>query len=412
MTNAKEELLHSSEPKKRVSDAYGERLRTFSKTDVRYWRERILKPRYQQSGQNREAPNWAVEIQHRGRRHRLSLGTPNREAAAARARDMFLFVQAQGWEAAMSKYRPSLAPKRADITVGEFLAEVSAKADKETKTIDDYARALRKIVSDVFDLDTGKRKFDYRSGGYQKWLGSVHGVKLSRLLPERVQAWKRSFLARAGKDPREQRKARVSVNSFLRRARSLFSPAIIQCLFGIELPSPLPFDGVAFEPRVSRKYHSEIDVGALIRAASAELAVTQPEVFKAFLLALMAGLRRKEIDLLEWSSFQWEAGVIRIAPTKYFHPKTEDSVGDVPLDPEAMEIFRGYRERSTGAFVIESKVPPKPGVRYFHYRAQAVFEELAKWLRAQGVTTPKPLHDLRKEFGTQLAAVHGNSCRF
>src|SRR5262249_5697303 len=309
MTNAKEELLHSSEPKKRVSDAYGERLRTFSKTDVRYWRERILKPRYQQSGQNREAPNWAVEIQHRGRRHRLSLGTPNREAAAARARDMFLFVQAQGWEAAMSKYRPSLAPKRADITVGEFLAEVSAKADKETKTIDDYARALRKIVSDVFDLDTGKRKFDYRSGGYQKWLGSVHGVKLSRLLPERVQAWKRSFLARAGKNPREQRKARGAGNSFLRRARSPVSPAIIQCLSGIELPSPLPFDGVAFEPRVSRKYHSEIDVGALIRAASAELAITQPEVFKAFLLALMAGLRRKEIDLLEWSSFQWEAGV-------------------------------------------------------------------------------------------------------
>jgi len=85
MTNTKEELLHGSEPKKRVSNAYANHLRTFSKTDMRYWRERILKPRYQQGGQIHEAPNWAVEIQYRGRRHRLSLGTPNREAAAGRA---------------------------------------------------------------------------------------------------------------------------------------------------------------------------------------------------------------------------------------------------------------------------------------------------------------------------------------
>ena len=396
MTNTKEELLHCSEPKKRVSNAYANRLRTFSKTDVRYWRERILKPRYRQGGQTHEAPNWAVEIQYRGRRHRLSLGTPNREAAASRARDMYLVVQAQGWEAALAKYRPLLAPKQTNITIGEFLAEVSTKADKEAKTIDDYARALRKIVSDIFELDTGKRKFDYRKGGYQAWLESVHQVKLSRLSPAKVQAWKRSFLAAAGIDPRRQRKARVSVNSFLRRARSLFSPAIIRNLSGIELPTPLPFDSVAFEPRVSRKYHSEIDVGELIQTARKELTVSEPEVFKVFLLALMAGLRRKEIDLLEWSSFKWEAGVIRIAPTKYFHPKTEDSLGDVPLDPEVMEIFRGYHTDASSEFVVESNIQPNPSARYFHYRCQHVFKMLIQWLRMQGISTPKPLHDLRK----------------
>jgi integrase len=320
---------------------------------------------------------------------------------------MYLFVQAQGWEAALVKYRPLLAPKQTNVTIGEFLAEVSSKADKEIKTIDDYARALRKIVSDIFELDTGKRKFDYRKGGYQEWLESVHQVKLSRLSPAKVQAWKRSFLAAAGTDPRKQRKARVSVNSFLRRARSLFSPAIIRNLSGIELPTPLPFDGVAFESRVSRKYHSEIDVGKLIQTAREELAASEPEVFKVFLLALMAGLRRKEIDLLEWSSFQWEAGVIRIAPTKYFHPKTEDSLGDVPLDPEVMEIFRGYRTDATGEFVIESSIQPNPGARYFHYRCQHVFKMLIQWLRMHGISTPKPLHDLRKEYGTQLANAHG-----
>jgi len=50
-----------------------------------------------------------------------------------------------------------------------------------------------------------------------------------------------------------------------------------------------------------------------------------PEAYKAFLLAVGAGLRKKEIDLLEWSSFRWEENVIRIEATRYFHPKSEDS---------------------------------------------------------------------------------------
>ena len=43
---------------------------------------------------------------------------------------------------------------------------------------------------------------------------------------------------------------------------------------------------------------------------------------------------QREIDLLEWSSFRWDFGMIRIEPTEYFLPKTEDSIGDVPVDPE------------------------------------------------------------------------------
>lgn len=56
------------------------------------------------------------------------------------------------------------------------------------------------------------------------------------------------------------------------------------------------------EPRQSLKYRSEIDIDELIRATRAELADKEPEDFKIFLLAVMVGLRRKEIDLLEWST--------------------------------------------------------------------------------------------------------------
>jgi hypothetical protein len=61
----------------------------------------------------------------------------------------------------------------------------------------------------------------------------------------------------------------------------------------------------------------------LIKKVQQDLSQTQPEQFKIFLLASTVGLRRKEIDLLEWTAFHWEQGVLRIEPTKYFRPKSD-----------------------------------------------------------------------------------------
>src|SRR4029077_12306253 len=69
--------------------------------------------------------------------------------------------------------------------------------------------------------------------------------------------------------------------------------------------------------------------------------------------------------------------------------------------------FRGFRARATGNFVIESEIAPKPGATYSHYRCQRLFDSLGKWLRDHGVTGNKPLHTLRKEFGSQVCAKHG-----
>jgi hypothetical protein len=100
------------------------------------------------------------------------------------------------------------------------------------------------------------------------------------------------FLAKAGNDPLALRRARISVNSMLRQARSLFSPRGLRHL-QLSLPNPLPFDGVDFEPRQSMKYRSEIDLAKLIAAATAELRDSKPEVYKVFLLGVGAGLRKK-----------------------------------------------------------------------------------------------------------------------
>ena len=72
-------------------------------------------------------------------------------------------------------------------------------------------------------------------------------------------------------------------------------------------------------------------------------------------------------------------------------------MGDVAVDSELLELFRGYRARAQ----------PKPSVRYWHCRCQEIFDQLILWLRKNEVKKNKPLHTLRKEFGSQICAAHG-----
>jgi hypothetical protein len=54
---------------------------------------RLLKP-------SAEREHFAVKLQHQGRRDNFNLGTPNRTAAAVKARDIYVYLQANGGTAA------------------------------------------------------------------------------------------------------------------------------------------------------------------------------------------------------------------------------------------------------------------------------------------------------------------------
>jgi len=379
--------------------AGGAALLRSNKTHLAYWEGAIF--------QRRPGGNWWMILQHGGQRRKLSLETPIKATAAARARDNYLAILANGWEAALETLRPE-RPARTEATVGQFLGELAEKANLKPKTLEGYAIAFRCIVAEIFGIDGGKAKFDYRSGGRAKWIERIHAVRLDAVTAERVQAWKRGFIARVGGegDPIRQRSARTSVNSLLRRAKSLFAPDNLKHL-SITLPSPLPFEGIAFEPRQSMRYRSSINAAKLTKAAQKELAQSDEPVFLAFLLGLGAGLRRIEIDRLEWRAFHWNHNAIRIEPTQYFDVKTEHSIGDVSVDPELMSVFRGYAARATSNFVIESRNLPIRDATFANYRAQAVWERLSAFLRKHGVTARKPIHELRKEFGSMVNRKHG-----
>jgi integrase len=373
------------------------------KTDVRYWREAVLQPSYTRNGALRKLNHYAVKLQFAGRRETIRLETANREIAAQKAREIYLNLRSNGWDETLQKFKPKSAwSSSAATTVGEFCEKVQSVWSGKPKTLGDYIRAFRKIVSDIFEIDGGNAKFDYRAGGRESWVQRVDRIKLREITQDRIQKWKVDFLKRAGSNPARRRSASISVNSLLRQAKSLFAPGILKFV-KLDIRCS-PFEGVQFEPRRSMRYQSSFDLEKLIFAAEQGL---RREQFKIFLLALMAGLRRNEIDKLEWNAFDWTRAVISIKATAYFSPKSEDSTGDVEVDAEVMELFRGYEATAYGDFVIESKVSPRPDAGYSHYRCQREFEALSKWLQAHGVKGKQPLHTLRKEFGSQVCGQHG-----
>jgi integrase len=375
---------------------------SFGKTDARYWHDVIFKPIYTRDGKTRCVEDWAARIQWRGRRELFNLKTPNKTAAAGKAKEIYTTLLGAGWDAALGKFKPEMQ-RKAVSTVGDFLTELRGHWSGNPKTFEDYCQKFRTIVSQIFDIKGGREKFDYVNGGRASWIAKIDRIKLEDVTPDRVNKWRITFVRKAGENPMKQRRARISCNSMMRQAKSLFASKLLRHV-AMHKPDKLPFEGVTFYKRESMRYHSTLDFETLIQDADREL---PQEQLKIFLLATMAGLRRNEIDKLQWQAFRWTAGVIRIEPTEYFTPKTTDNGGDVPIDKELAALFRGWHAKATGSFVVEADAKPREGVMYTHYRAQRHFDALTAWLRRKGVTAMKPLHELRKEFGSQLCAKAG-----
>jgi len=375
---------------------------TFGKTDIRYWNNAIFKPTYSKAGKTLCIEHWAARMQWRGRRELFNLKTSNKASAAARAKDIYAMLVGAGWTETLAKFKPGME-REAVSTIGDFLNELRGHWSGKPKTFEDYCQKFRTMVSQIFNITGGRAKFDYVGGGRNAWVAKIDRIKLADVAPWRVNKWRIGFVRKAGRNALKQRRARISCNSIMRQAKSLFATELLAHVT-MHKPDKLPFDGVAFYGRESMRYNSTVDIEALISDAVSEL---PQEQLKIFLLATMAGLRRNEIDKLQWQAFRWKDGVIRIETTRHFVPKTSDSAGDVPIDTELVALFRGWHAKATGLFVIEADAEPRTDTSYTHYRAQPHFDALTAWLRAKGVAAVKPLHELRKECGSQICAKHG-----
>jgi integrase len=373
--------------------------RGYSHSDLRYWQDKVFRKRYLQDGSYRETADYSVRLQFAGRREYFNLGTPNKAAAAATARQIHQYLRANGWEATLAKYkpRPGQAVVGSITTVGEFVTALRSVETGNLQTFEDYAGRFYRIAAWVAGIETSARRFDVKGQGHTMWLAKVGAVLLSAVTPEKIQAWKQAQLLRAGQHRAKERSARVSVNSVLRRAASLFAKRRLERAGLTDIQNP--FATVEYERRPSTRYRSTFDVAQVAAVAQMELG---PEEYKAFLLAAFCGLRRGEIDALEWSAFRWDQSVLRLEVTEHFSGKGEESIADVALEEEVLAVFRGFHAAATSRYVIASAISARHVTTYRHYRCKRVFHRLSSWLRAHGVTGKSPIHTLRKEYGSQV----------
>ena len=144
------------------------------------------------------------------------------------------------------------------MTIGEYIEAVAAKSLFSPKTLQSYAQALRKIAGDITGA-IGREKRD--------------AIKLRILTPEKIEAWRIEFIRRKATDPLREKSARISVSSFILRARSLFSAETVARIRDlVEIPERLPFSGIKVETVHVPRYRATFDMVELLESARQELA--------------------------------------------------------------------------------------------------------------------------------------------
>lgn len=368
---------------------------------VAYWKTRV-KSRIVRGS---PTPELYCRLFEGGREAWLCLNTSNRSLAAERARDHYLRMKGIGLPAMLAELRPDKRPERPG-TVGEFIAAARKLCKVRARTLAQYETSLRRIVAGVCKLDGDASRFDYKTGGADAWREKIEAVRLDKLTPAGVEAWRISWAAEA--EGEKDRTARQhSAATYIRNAKSLFAPDLLAVVRErVRLPDLLPFTGLS-APAASRRFVQTVDPRKLYAAAWRDLADT-PDTLTAFLLLITAGLRRAEADLLPWSHLDLAATPprVHVAATAYFLPKTEESAREIPLPADVAQFLRARRiDRAGAEFVLEGG-EPRTGRRTNNYRAHA-WAPLTKWLRAGGLATPTPLHEVRKLSGSLINAAAG-----
>lgn len=383
---------------------------TAGKDSTIYWKNRLKKRTSSgPDGGHSESPHWYIRLRIGGEDEWFNLDTANRDAAANRAREIYLVARANGLTRTVEKFKPSAMkrPERAK-SIGEWIADVESLGRITNRsTLYGYATALRMIVARLKGIsDEEGSRFRRKSGIPNKWRDRVDAVPLDVLTPESIRLWQREYVKdrTQGRSSDQLVSVRRSANSFVRQARSLFAKPILRAL---GKPADFsPFRELEMLSTPSVRFMSKINFYTLIKKAKEELRAVDVEAYKAFLLASLAGLRKREIDGLEWRHVDLTDKKISLFESQFLSLKTPASRDTLSIDDELARELTTLKPGGDERFVLKS-TNAIGRIARGSYRCSEVFEKLYKWLRDQGINSNKPLHELRKELGSHLALKQG-----
>lgn len=185
----------------------------------------------------------------------------------------------------------------------------------------------------------------------------------------------------------------TTLNSLVRRARSVFSPAAMELYRtkGLRIPE---LEGFKKRPllKVMKDFSFRPIAPDVLEAIKASSADQRPEIRQIFILAFYLGMRAGEIAAArrEWI----EHDGMRIIRRPDFKPKGIE--GTVPIAPE---IRAEILALSGPEWLVNARTPTE--------RHDLIYRDAVRWLRYFLPDRNKALHELRKQAGSRVVTAQG-----
>lgn len=258
-------------------------------------------------------------------------------------------------------------------------------------TANGYANSLAKIVREVLAADEKTHKTD----------SNIEAVSCQVLTVTTLNEFKslRHKAAEELDDELKRVSALRSANKDVRQAKAIFSDEALEIFKGkgIRLPDMTAWKNVVQFGDVAVHYHLP-EVG-LIASVMGKIRQLTPgsEVWLATHLAAQFGLRREEIISCRWSWFKPGAVArVHIVRESDFVPK-KGHERHVEIQPWAFNAIKAF-QKSGSVYVLNGNAAE---------RKKTVDKTTIALLRDAGIVAQKPLHELRKWFGSWTTAQRG-----
>ncbi|MDR2030231.1 MAG: tyrosine-type recombinase/integrase [Puniceicoccales bacterium] len=361
-----------------------------------------------------ESQDYHIRLQFNGKQRWFNTQTADLERAASVAMRFYEHLLVLGnWESARQKIFPKSSPSKGELTVGSYVEEVLRKSAKNERTLQIYASKLRTLVSALFNIPHSPRTQTTCRKSHSQWLEAVNRVKLSAITAEGIQVWKKNRIQLFGTTPLNEQKVRRTIHTILQNVKALFAPGLRR-LVADEFPpnffaDNLLQEGIRITPYVSKIHNLGEFKDRVLEGLWASEAPVEREAGKAILLALFLGMRRGEMDTLNWKQIDFSTRQVAVCTTEFMRVKTHGSERTLVMPSWLCEFLQADREcHPRDTFVIHNSILPNPGLKTSqHYRCFRIFCHACKWLRDNGIDDPNPLHALRKEYGSEMNRCYG-----
>ena len=296
-------------------------------------------------GRRIQSPNWCVRFQHQGKRTCRSLGTADYRQAQQRAKALIASVRHSGWATATV-----LPTSHGALTIEGLLRRYDQSAVSRglrPRSIAHAQKDLRRVAH-----ETGVRR-------------------LSQLTPAILQCW-----------IQDCRLKPITLRAVLKNAGSVFAKSSLQAMGMTGLQNPF---AQLIRPKVDREPFRSPARSWITGLMSDGLKELKGNGLRAFILALGCGLRWGEIASLTWDNVLPDGVRVLASLAKGRRQRI------VPMG----ETIRHVLEASKGQGAVITG------------RLRDVHDSLSRWLRGHGVKDPKPIHYLRKCYGSLAVGDHG-----